>query len=496
MSARAAAGLGAAQVIDAAVQMLLPMLLVRQLGAEDFGVYRALWLLALTASALWSFNVPGSLVYWLAQQPRARHGALLANVLAYLSVAGLASAALLLAGPAATALGALHTGLPVALPALFCALWIVSLPFDHIAIAAGEPGQQARLGLAQTALRLLLIGGAAVLAGLQGAALAMLLMAGLRAAAWWAYAARRFGASPLQVDAGLAAQQGRYALAFGLGASLWSLRAQADGWVAAAWLGVSGVAAISVAATVVPLIGMVRQAVVGATLARMAQAVHDGRLPDAAARVQRNNLATALAAFPMVGGFVAVAPDAIALLYTAAFYPAGDAARLFALTQLLLAVEVTPLVHALGHGRFVMASGGVLLALGVGAATLGALCFGLPGLALGALVATLGGCCANLWLLRRAHGLRAAQLMPVPLLWRLLLLTLVASALAGAAAATVSPGAATVGWAARLRPLGAGLIGFALLYAAGALATPAIRLAYLGLWQRLLPARHAATPTA
>jgi O-antigen/teichoic acid export membrane protein len=276
---------------------------------------------------------------------------------------------------------------------------------------------------------------------------------------------------------------------------LWSLRAQADGWVAAAWLGASGVAAVSVAATVVPLVGMVRQALVGATVSRLAQHTGAGAMAEASALVRQCNLGVALLAWPMVGAFVAVAPDAISLLYTPAFHGAADAARVFAITQLLLAVEVSPLVQALGHGRFALYSSGALLLLGVAAATAGAWALGLVGIPLGALAATLLGSGASLWLLRRRHGLRVAELVPLGALLPLLVLTTAACAAATVATLGISPGAAAAPWMTRLGAVLLGLSVFAAVYGAGALLWPRTRASYALAWQRVRPARQDAAPT-
>jgi O-antigen/teichoic acid export membrane protein len=490
VSARAALSLGSVQVVDFGVQMLLPMLLVRQLGADDFGVYRTLWLLALSASALLAFNAQGSLVYWIAQRPASSHAGLVANVWAYLAAAAGLTALVVSLWLPGSAMGAtLH--LPAVWPALFCALWLLSLPFDQIAIAGGQAGTQAALGLLQSLARLLLIGGGALLAGVNGVVWNLLAFALLRTLASAVYARRRFHVSPRALDRDLAGWQARYALAFGLGGSLWSLRAQADGWVAAAWLGASGVAAISVAATVVPLVGMVRQALVGATVSRLAQSVQAGAMGDATALVRQCNLGVALFALPMVGGFVAVAPDAISLLYTPAFHGAAGAARVFAITQLLLAVEVSPLVQALGHGRFALYSSGALLLLGAGAATGGAWALGLVGIPLGALAATLVGSGASLWLLRHRHGLRVRELVPLAALLPLLAVTALACTAAMVAALTLSPGAAPAPMTQRLSAVLLGLGVFVAVYGAGVWLWPATRASYALAWQRVRPRRAA-----
>jgi O-antigen/teichoic acid export membrane protein len=418
--------LGAASAADYAAQMLLPALLVRSLAPTDFGGYRLLWMAAQTAALVLSLNMALNLVYFAPRQPPQRRGALLGNVLLFLLCAGLIAAAL-----SSTLLGltggSLDRLLPAwVLPAFVCA-WMVSLPFDQIGLVAGQPLAQARLTMLQTALRIGLLGAAAWWSQcLVGVACAMVALALIRVALVLAYAKRSGAYGSLWPDATLARSQLRYGVGFGLGASLFALRGQVDGWITAVLFDPVAVATISIALAIVPIIGVIRQTYTSATAAEVAQLV---AMQQAAAALQVNrraNIATAMLVFPLIGGFCAVAPDAISLVYTAAYVDAATPARIYALAYAVCALELSSVVQALGEGRFVMRSGAALLAVGALATFAGAATWGLPGIALGSLFAMWLGSAWNVQRVATRCQLPWKALQP----WREVALLFMVAALA------------------------------------------------------------------
>lgn len=415
MSRRVALWLGIAGAADYAVQMLLPVILVRTLSPEDFGGYRLLWMSAQTAALVLSLNMAFNLIYLLPRYEREQRGALLGNALAYLVLAAIAAA--LVSAPLLHAVAG--SGLDRILPSwaqpLFVAAWMVSLPFDNIALMAGRPLLQAAFTSGQTLTRIALIGGAAAWTRqLDIVAIGMIGLALARLAAVLVFA-RTSGAFPHpRLDAPLAAAQLRYGLSFGLGANLFSLRSQADGWIAAALFDPVAVATIAIAMTIVPVLGLVRQALTNATVGEVARLLADGRV-DAALQINRSaNLDTALLVLPLAFAFIAVAPDAMALVYTPAYAAAAQPARLYALAYAVCVVEMTTVVQALGDGHFVVRSGVVLLVLAVAAALAGAGLCGLTGIAIGSLAAMWAGSAWTIAHVAKRCLIRVTALQP----WR------------------------------------------------------------------------------
>src|SRR5262245_43061855 len=93
---RKASFLAAAGLSEYALQLVLPVILVRYLTKPEFGNYRLIWLLAETGLILFPLFLPQSLFYFL---PRAAAGIrprLVGNVFVSLLVIGGLSALLLL----------------------------------------------------------------------------------------------------------------------------------------------------------------------------------------------------------------------------------------------------------------------------------------------------------------------------------------------------------------------------------------------------------------
>lgn len=473
MNQRAALWLGAASAIDYLAQLALPALLVRTLSPAEFGGYRILWMSAQTAVLLLSLNMALNLVYQLPRHPLHERGALLCNVLAWLLGAGLLAAAL--SHPLMQALGG--SGLadvlpPWALPG-FVAAWMLSLPFDQVALATGQPRLQARFTLVQTVLRLALLGGAAWWTrSLGGVAAAMIALALLRFTAVAVFAVGSGAFEGLRPDAKLGVAQLRYGLAFGLGASLFALRGQVDGWIAALLFDPVAVATVSIALAIVPIIGVVRQAFSQATISDVAR-LFALEQPEAALQVNRDaNLSTAMLVLPFIGLFIAIAPDLIALVYTPAYVSAAGPARLYALAYAACVLEMSSVVQALGHGRFVMRSGALLLAGGAVAGLAGALAWGLPGLAGGSLLAMWLGAAWNIAHVARRCRRRVATLQP----WGEMGLL---AALAAAALAASLLALERLPWGDPPSRAVAGGAVFVLAYAALVLLAPSARRLYL-----------------
>ena len=488
MNRRTTFWLGAASAADYVAQMLLPALLVRTLAPGEFGGYRILWMTAQTAALVLSLNMALNLIYLAPRHPLERRGRLLGNALLYLllvgGLAGLSAPPLLrlLAGPQVQQL------FPAwAVPIFVCA-WMVSLPFDHIGLIAGQPRHQARLAMAQTLLRLTLLGGAAWFTkSLNSVVIGMIALATARLGLvlWFARSSHAFGR--LRVDAGLASAQLRYGIGFGLGASLFALRGQADAWVAAALFDPVGVATISIALAIVPIISVIRQAFTSATVSEVARLFAAGD-PQAALHVNRRaNLATALVVFPLIGAFVAVAPDAISLVYTPAYLNAAWPARFYAIAYAVCVLEMSTVVQALGDGRFVMRSGAALLLGGSAAAYLGASLAGLPGIALGSLAAMWLGSAWNIAHVAARCNTAWASIQA----WREMAWLF---GLAATAAAVTCFCLAHIGGGNALVRVACGSACFAVLYAALASLPKSTRRLYTTPWrQRVVPTSQLAS---
>ena len=415
---RIVALLGLAGGIDYAAQVLVPILLVRVLSAHDFGGYRLLWLAAQTCANVLSMSVPGLLVKQAPQQPPDRHGALFGNAFAYLAVAALPAALLL--SPLTPLVERMYAGGAVDawLPPLFCALWLMSLPLDYVALACHRPTDQALLTLGQAVLRVgPVVAAALLLRSLTGVGLALIVLAAARILAALIYASRRSqldGGRGLSLDKDLVRLQLRDGMGFGAGFMLGSLRGQIDGWVAALRFDPVAVAVQGVALAAAPLVNILRMAVTNAIAPGIAADVAAGRIDAAVAANRRGNLMVAALLFPLCGMLVALAGPLLAFVFTPRFSAAVLPFRIYVGGLLVVALETTTLALALGASGLVLRQGAILLPLAAAACYVGASVtrdptLGLCGIAIGAAAV---GFLSQVWFLvyvRRALGLGWAQ---------------------------------------------------------------------------------------
>ena len=88
---RRAFSLGAANAINCALQLLLPVVLVRYLDREVFGEYRLLWLAVGTIMAVAPVDVPDSLYYFLPRSEQMLKRLYVNQTLLFLAAVGLVS---------------------------------------------------------------------------------------------------------------------------------------------------------------------------------------------------------------------------------------------------------------------------------------------------------------------------------------------------------------------------------------------------------------------
>jgi len=473
--------LGASQALEYAAQLVLPVLLVRLLSPEEFGGYRIAWLLAQTSVAALTLNLAHNLIYQAALQPAERRAALVGNAVVFLFLAG--AVAVLLLGTSGV-VGRLLGGHTLVLPfiAAFLLFWLMSQPLDSVALMIGRPLDQARLALCSTACRVGVVAAAAfVTRSLDGVLLAMALVAALRLVLLFGYARHTIGTMP-RFDASLLRWQLTHAFGLGLGASLFVLRMQIDGWLAALMFDATAVALIAIAASVAPVVGVVRAAFTHAVLPAVSQAVAQGRLEDALSLNRRVNVQVAAAVAPIAFCLLILAPEVVTLVFTSAYEAAVAPSRLYLIAYAVAIVETTTLIQSLGYGRFVLMQGALLLSLSAAVGLAGAHLVGLTGIAMGTLVSACFGALLNMRLLVRRHGVSWRRIQD----WPLLLRVIAASALAAAAAAALlSSGSMDVGpW---LR-LAAGGACFAVVWGIVIASDDVLRALYQGALRRPLSA--------
>lgn len=389
-SLRGAFTLGTASAIDYILQFILPIVLVRSLDPTEFGQYRVLWLVTNTVMAIAPLYMPQSLFYFL---PRAegQRAPYVANVLWFLVFMGLLGA--LFVSP----WNPLRTALLVELPGadglvpVFILLWVASTLIEWLANTEGRVAMQARIIIALSIIRVVVVGAVAWVTGdMLAVLLALTGFALLRCLILLVDILHRYGTHAVKPNAQLMRQQLAYAAPFGLAGMLYNLRQQSDQWIAASLFSLHQFAAFSISLAVLPLAGLIRQAVSNAILPAMNVRHHQGDLAGAVALNRDANTLTASLLFPVLAFLFVFAEDVIELIYTEHYVQGAQPMRVYLIGLAGQALVVNNLLITLAQGGFQMRLNGFFLPVAVLLSLGGAYLFGMAGAAVGSAVAQWG----------------------------------------------------------------------------------------------------------
>jgi len=380
---RRSAWLGAAQVGEVGLQVLLPILLVRHLEPQAFAGYRLIWLIANTGAALLPFAVPHALSILLPAKSapdRAAHVRV-----AFLSLGAMGALAGL-----ATAIGLSHTAQHPALTgavlaaSLFVALWVPAVMLDYLPVADERGDWQAKAMMLLALLRTALIAWAAVTwESLVPVLYVLLANAAARLLAVIVYGQRRHRWLQARSARGHWREHMRVALPWGITGVLFSLRHQAEQWLAAAVFSATQFAAYSLAAVASPLVLLARRALSSTLLPVMARQHAGGDWAAVLATNHRANIAVACLAWPVLAFLVWFGEPIYDLIYTPQYRDAVPVMRVMALTWTIQVIELNSLLQFAGLMPRAARLNLWLLFLAVGGAVGGAAWLGLVGLAFG-----------------------------------------------------------------------------------------------------------------
>jgi len=428
---RRALSLGALKALDQAMQFLLPVVLVRALDTATFGEYRLLWLAIATVMGVATLNICGSLYYFVPRSEGAKRRLYIHQTIVFLAAAGL------LCG---LAVSSWNPWLPAPMHALekygllvpaFVALWVVTIVLDYLPTVEERIGWQAYATLGSSALRVVLVGAAAWFTGDLLVILWLLLaVVVIKLALLLAYMRRWHGLGKPWFERAAFAGQVKQAAPFGLSSALFSLRGQADQWIAASLFALSSFAAFTIAALVGQVVQLIRQSVIEAFLPSMSRMQAAGDMRGMMEMNSRANVMVGTLLYPLLAFAFAFAEDIVTVVYTAAYVEAAPVMRVYIAGMAAMVIEMGSIVLLLREGAFAMRIAAIALAVSVAASWSVAHQVGLPGAAAGSVIAVY---LDRVFMLRRVSkhtGIALRELQD----WRALLFTLASAALAAALA--------------------------------------------------------------
>ena len=387
--ARRSAWLGAAQAVEIALQVVLPVLLVRHLAVDAFANYRLVWLIANTAATVLPFAVPNVLSLLLPPATAVDRRAHVALTLVFVGCCGLLGGALTAAG---LLMGLPHAGLEAValLCALFVALWVAGTALDQLPVADERGDWQAKATIGLAVFRAAAAAGVALIwQELSPLLWAMCAAAGTRVVVLLYYAQSRHQISRAVITRTHWVRQLRMAAPLGVAALLFGLRRQGDLWIAATLFSVLQFAAFSLGTVLSPVVFMIRRAISATLLPTMARQHGKGDWASVMEMNHRANTAVACIAVPVLSFVWCFGEPLYAMVYTEAFPQAVPVMRVLALGWLVQVVEFNSLIMLAGQMSYVARINGFLLVLSLLVAVAGGMILGLTGVALGSVIAIL-----------------------------------------------------------------------------------------------------------
>jgi O-antigen/teichoic acid export membrane protein len=433
--ARRAFSLGAVKVFDQALQFLLPVVLVRCLDAATFGEYRLVWLAVGTVLALASLGMPQALYYFLPRSDATARRLHIHQTFFFLGATGLA---------AAFVVSPLNPWLPPTLLPLakygalvpaFVVLWVTAAMLDTLPTIEERIGLQAFATISTGLARTLLLAAGAWLTGELAIILWLLIAVVLfKLGLLIAYIGRFHGWGRPWLNRASFAGQFRYAAPFGLSSAFYTLRGQADQWVAASLFALHSFAAFSIAAIVGQVVNIFRTSVMEAFFPSMSRLEAAGDMPAAMEMNARANEMVGWALYPFLAFAFVFAEDLVSLVYTAAYVDAAPVMRVYIAGMLVLVVELSSLLQLLRQGVFNAVLNAAMLGVSVAVSWSAGAQLGLAGAAAGSVLALFVDRTLTLRRIARLTGVPARRQQRWSHLAKLLASSAAAAALAWAAA--------------------------------------------------------------
>jgi O-antigen/teichoic acid export membrane protein len=416
---RNAGFLATAGLLDYALQLGVPVILVRHLTAQEFGDYRLVWLVAQTGLILFPLFLPQSLFYFL---PRAAPGTcpkLVGNTFASLFALGGLSILLLLGMMPAlpSSIAGLQRHSP--LVQIFVGTWILASILDVLPTADGKAEWQACAMIGFAIVRTAALAGAAVASGDVGWLLVVmcgLAMLKVGLAVFYAlFAARERG---LGLDGQLARIQLKYSLPFAMAGGFFALREQAGQWVVAANFSSSTFALISIASVVMVVGTLTREPLGNALLPNISSLAGEGNVDGARKLVSKGYLLLGCMLPPVFGLLIATADDLVELIYTREYLGAVPLMRIYLLGQIATVFGAGQLLWVFGFGRQAATISAISLLLSIVLSLLGLRLFDVAGAVAGSIASLVLWEWWALTKVAKALGTSIAKLIPMDQTWK------------------------------------------------------------------------------
>lgn len=335
----------------------LPLVLARIFSAEEFGIYKQLFLIYVTLLGILTFGFSASLYYFVPGRPTREQQAFIAQAVLVLAVLGTGGAAGLLAFPEeiSAAFNAPSLGQYLPYMAAFTVLALVASLLETLMIVLKQPELASLTNFSSELCRAVTMTVAAVLThSLLAVIIASLLWAAARATVLLTYL-RKLGVAWWRLpDRARFLEQLRFAMPFGVAMIAWTLVQNLHHYAVAALYDPAVYAIYAVGCLQIPALGIVFETVSDLTLVRITELRQENRLEEAVSLMGASVTKLALILLPVFAWFQLHAREVLLLLYTERFEASVDIFRVFLASLVLAVLELDYIARAFGDSRFIL----------------------------------------------------------------------------------------------------------------------------------------------
>ena len=266
------------KVISFALSVVLPLLLVRKLSKEEFGLYRQAFLVVGTAIQMLPLGIAMSAYYFLPREPKLRGQVMLNVLLCHAFATGLAFIALLFSPQLLHLIFNSSELEPYApLIGLVIFLWGVSY-FLETAVVANQESQLAAtlIIVAQFSKTIFMVTAAVVFASVKGLLYAAIFQGVAQTILLIGYLERRFPGFWRHFDRDLLRRQLSYAIPLGLAGAVYTLETDYHNYFVSNRFGPVNFAIYSIGCLDIPLVSLLGEAVSSVMIPRASLLQRDG----------------------------------------------------------------------------------------------------------------------------------------------------------------------------------------------------------------------------
>jgi O-antigen/teichoic acid export membrane protein len=344
-----------AKTLSFAFGFVLPLLLVRRLSQGDFGLYKQVFLVAGTATAVFSLNFGMSAFYFLPREEGGRRGAVIVNILLFNLLAGAAALLVLACFPQVlTAVFNSSDLVPYApLIGLVVLLWVFSFFVEVVAVANQElRAATIFIVAAQLTKTALLLGAALVFGSVRALIYAALAQALLQTAVLFLYLRSRFPGFWRSFEWPVLRAQLAYALPLGLYGLLWTAQVDLHNYFVSHSFGAAAFAVYAVGCFDLPLVSMLGESVGSVMLPRVSLLQKRGETREIVLVTVRAMRKLAAVYFPLYALLIVVGRHFIVFMFTERY---AESWPLFAINLTLVPFSILmldPISRAYAEHRF------------------------------------------------------------------------------------------------------------------------------------------------